>query len=293
MPVDVKDIKINEFIYFHSDLDLKDTYAICEVVLNIYDKDNSNKPVTNVSMGLLAVKLTDSSGKAPAGVHAELPIYLTTPRVFMQFEDGQAVPDKIKKHKEASYKLAVTVHEIKGQANTSHLFQVIQSNCLVSHQDTIPGLKQTEKNKACKMPQAYHENLLAELHFDRMTEVYVHEIKMDKLNEIEKIFRTWLESQVSGSGYSADIASRKLSVAPSNSCFVNPLASQSFVELQCTESKSSSSSKKQPKQKSYKVEIPRGKLPLKVSNLPINSLTCLVFRVVYKVKYTTKDSDDQ
>ena len=70
VPVDAKDIAIKKFMYFHSDLNLKDTHAICEVVINVHDKNKSNKLVTNVSVGLLAIKLMDDTGKAAAGLRA-------------------------------------------------------------------------------------------------------------------------------------------------------------------------------------------------------------------------------
>ena len=206
----------------------------------------------------------------------------------MQFQDGQKVEDKIQKLSPSTYKMNVSVHEVQAPVNSKQIFQIIQSDCLVSHQDAIPGLKPTNANKASRMPAVFHEKVVEEVQFDRMAEVYAHNIELEHLNEIEKIFQRWLDHQVSGSGYNATIASRKLTVAPSNSCFVNPLASQSFIELRCTEVKS----KKQPK-RTYKVEIPQDKLPLKISGLPISALSCLVFRIVYKVKYTQRGCAEQ
>lgn len=221
VPVDAKDLKIKEFIYFHTDLDLKDTHAICEIVVNVHDKNSDNKLVTTVGVGLLAVKLTDDTGKAAAGQQSQLPVYLATPRIFMQFEEGQKVQDKIKKLPAPTYKLTVSVREAQAPKNAERLFQIIQSNCLVCPQDTIPGLKPAA-NGVSRMPAVYHEQVVESLEFDRLAEVYAHNIELEHLNEIEKVFRRWLELQVGGSGYEASISSRRLTVAPSNSCFVNP-----------------------------------------------------------------------
>ena len=112
-------------MYFHSDLDLKDTYAICEVVVNVHDKSDGDKLVTTLSMGLLAIKLTDDTGKAAAGKQAELPVYLATPRIFMQFEEGQKVQNKLERLAMSAHKLDVSVLEVQAPVNSRLLFRTV------------------------------------------------------------------------------------------------------------------------------------------------------------------------
>jgi len=50
-------------MYLHSDLDLKDTYVICEIVVSVHDKSKENRVVNHLSLGLLTAKVTDESGK--------------------------------------------------------------------------------------------------------------------------------------------------------------------------------------------------------------------------------------
>ena len=38
-PCKINDIKVDNWIFMHSDLDMQETFAICEVVCNIYKKD--------------------------------------------------------------------------------------------------------------------------------------------------------------------------------------------------------------------------------------------------------------
>lgn len=180
-------------MYFHSDLDLKDTYAICEVVVHVHDKNNADKLVTTLSMGLLAIKLTDGTGEAAAGKQAELQVYLTTPRIFMQFEEGQKVQNKLERLAASTYKLDVSVLGVEPPANARQLFQIVQSDCLIGHQDTVPGLRATPANEENRLPAAYHEKVVEEIQVARMAEVYAHNIELEHLGEIERIFRRWLE----------------------------------------------------------------------------------------------------
>lgn len=112
-----------------------------------------------------------------------------------------------------------------------------------------------------------------------MTQVWAHNIVLEHLDEVDTDFNKYLKTQVGSSGYTAEIVSRKVTCTPSNSCFL-ALASQSAVELKA---------KKLPKEV-YKVENPLHSL--NIQNLPSNRLTCLVFRVIYKVKYSQKGCKD-
>ena len=60
--VNAPDVKVASYMYLHSDLDLKETYAICEVVLNVHDKTNNLQIINTLSLGLVAIKITDESG---------------------------------------------------------------------------------------------------------------------------------------------------------------------------------------------------------------------------------------
>jgi hypothetical protein len=120
-----------------------------------------------------------------------------------------------------------------------------------------------------------------------MHDIYAHEIELQNINEIDRIFNVWLKDQVSGTGYDAKVQSRKLTIAPSNSCFLNQLTSLAYIDLACTEIKSSKTKKKQ-----NKIEVP--KRTCRSGSATCQSmLSCLVFTVVYKVKYTQKGCTEQ
>jgi hypothetical protein len=129
--VNAKDVKVASYLFFHSDLDLKETYAICEVVLNIHDKTNNLNLINTVSMGLLPIKITDEAGKAAAGDLGPVNILLTTPRIFMLFDTNQTVKSKIDKVKPAPNKVNVKVVSVNLPPNRKQLYQLVQSNCLI------------------------------------------------------------------------------------------------------------------------------------------------------------------
>ena len=60
-PKAAKDIKLDEWIVFHSDLDLSQVYAVCEIISRVYEKTkNKNgieeiKLIDNIGLGVIAV----------------------------------------------------------------------------------------------------------------------------------------------------------------------------------------------------------------------------------------------
>lgn len=53
-----KELKLDEWIVFHSDLDLSQTYLICEIIINVYDKNKAeynNGFLNNIGLGTLAI----------------------------------------------------------------------------------------------------------------------------------------------------------------------------------------------------------------------------------------------
>mmetsp|Transcript_39124 Transcript_39124/g.59688 ORF Transcript_39124/g.59688 Transcript_39124/m.59688 type:complete len:111 (-) Transcript_39124:3987-4319(-) len=95
-PVAAADLRLDgsQYVMLHSDLDFSRTYLLCEVLVNVYNKNEDNRLETTLGLGLLVIKLTTGDAD-PAGTKKEM-LYNATPRNFIIFQDDQTVPSKIK-----------------------------------------------------------------------------------------------------------------------------------------------------------------------------------------------------
>ena len=55
-PKAIEDIKLDEWLVLHSDLDLSQTFVICEIIINVFEKKNDDlSPRDNIGLGIIAV----------------------------------------------------------------------------------------------------------------------------------------------------------------------------------------------------------------------------------------------
>ena len=161
----------------------------------------------------------------------------------------------------------VSVELIPPSNAATQFTKFVPDNTIVCRSDIIPGIKDDH------LPLHYSDKLIEEISFTNLGTIWAHNIKFENLSKIDTLFNKFLTTHVAKSGYAAEIISRKLTSTSSNSVFMSALSSTS-VELKARESK---------KEGNYKVENP--KQILKIHNLPSSKLTCLVFRIVYRVRF--------
>lgn len=151
--MDPAQAKLDNWLFFHSDLDLSETFVICEVVTNIFDKANAFKPVQTIGLGIVAIRIMNKEAKAVMG-QKTLDVLLTTPRIFMLFEEDQKIDQKLLtvKANQNKYAIDVTVSGPEVLANATQIFKFVPANCLVSPVDTVPGLADD------KLPAIYTED---------------------------------------------------------------------------------------------------------------------------------------
>ena len=82
-----------------SDLKINKTFLLCEIIINIYDKDELKVPVSNIVIGVAAVRILQENTMATIGKNQKIPIHITTPRLFVIFDEGQTIENKLSKVK--------------------------------------------------------------------------------------------------------------------------------------------------------------------------------------------------
>jgi hypothetical protein len=93
-PQAASDIKLEDWLLFHSDIDLSGTYLICEVIITVLEKANiggqdSLQKKDSIGMGLIAVPLLNAEGNATGGNTCK--IMLASPRSFVFFAKGATI----------------------------------------------------------------------------------------------------------------------------------------------------------------------------------------------------------
>lgn len=166
------------------------------------------------------------------------------------------------------------MHEFKDKGQKIKDFKkILNKNCILGTSDMVPGILGN------RLPHTLEDGVLADIEFDQPSKVWAHRIKLDGLEKIDEVFLAYLTKTVKGSGYTCNVISRKMTVTPSNSCYLRN-QSQVSISLDMVRDKSGKASLKNPEQ------------VLHIPNLAANKLTCLVFRVAYKVKYRMHNQAD-
>ena len=94
----------------------------------------------------------------------------------MLFEPGETVAKKIQRIKPSKYKVNVKVEKLNVPVSSKTLYQLIQSNCLVGPQDTIPGINDRQAMALNRFPNEFNDKILEEIKFEKMTDIYAHDV---------------------------------------------------------------------------------------------------------------------
>lgn len=68
-PVAPKDLTMHQWVALMSDLALNNTYLMCELIVNFYDKANPKMQVSNISLGILAIRILQDKVLATTGTN--------------------------------------------------------------------------------------------------------------------------------------------------------------------------------------------------------------------------------
>mmetsp|Transcript_39124 Transcript_39124/g.59683 ORF Transcript_39124/g.59683 Transcript_39124/m.59683 type:complete len:242 (-) Transcript_39124:3240-3965(-) len=150
----------------------------------------------------------------------------------------------------------------------------VPDNTIVCRSDIVPGLKED------RLPLFFTEKVIDDMLFSTSSTVWAHNVEFDNLSKIDTLFNKFLIKHVAPSGFSAEIVKRRLTCTSSNSCYLSAISSTS-VDLKARESK---------REGTFKVENPKGSV--RIEGIPSNRLSCLVFRIVYKVRYQAHGSKE-
>jgi len=142
----------------------------------------------------------------------------------MYFNDNETVDGKLKTRKANAkgHKVTVEVKDLgSNAAEARQLMMLVPPNCVVCCQDSLPGVKDD------KLPEQLTEAFIPNLQFDPVTDVWVHDIRLENLTRVDTMFNKFLKQlerkdprDRANSGYRASIISRKLTITPSNSVFL-------------------------------------------------------------------------
>ena len=107
VPTLPSDLNLDYVVMFHSDLDLTETYLLCEIVVNIHDK-LSSEIITSLALGILPIKILKEN--LPSG-KSDVEIYIATPRAFMIFSAKDTIDKKLSHFKKSikTYKVSCEV----------------------------------------------------------------------------------------------------------------------------------------------------------------------------------------
>ena len=189
-PQPANEIKLDDWVLFHSDIDLVGTYLICEVIITVLEKvtvegRDTIKKVDNIGMGVIAVQLVNAEGNA-TGV-TTCTIKLASPRSFVFLDKGISIEKKLQSLKDAQvskdnknpYKIQAEVKEIeaKPKAKFSQLLIFVRENTLVCHHDTIPGVE------GDRLPEKMSDKFLDDLEFNNIAPKWVHNVRFTTADE--------------------------------------------------------------------------------------------------------------
>lgn len=125
----------------------------------------------------------------------------------MIFSGEETIEKKLSFFKKSikAYKVTCDVQQIK-HAKKDKIQKFLQPNCVVGHHDDVPGI--------VEIPKSVN---LDSTEFNQVQTAYGHKLKIDGLEKIDALFQKYLKASVETTGYTASIASRKITCTPSNS----------------------------------------------------------------------------